>query len=195
MPVSSSQRSWWRAVLAACLLSLSTGLSAEPSGLPNVVVILADDLGWNDVGYHGSEIRTPHLDALAAGGVTLGQFHSQPTCTPTRAALMTGKSPQRLGIYRQFAKNAVNGLPETELTLADHFSNAGYQTWLVGKWHLGLARWEFHPNARGFDHFYGHITGGIGYWDHVHGGGLDWQRNGQTVRESGYSTHLLAEEA
>jgi arylsulfatase A-like enzyme len=196
MPDSSDRRNWRPALLAvACLLYVSAGLAAEAAGAPNVVVILADDLGWNDVGYHGSEIRTPNLDALAAAGVTLGQFHSQPTCTPTRAALMTGKSPQRLGIYRQFAKNAANGLPTGEATIADHFRNAGYQTWLVGKWHLGHARQEFHPNARGFDHFYGHVTGGIGYWDHVHGGGLDWQRNGTTLREAGYSTHLLAEEA
>lgn len=195
MPDSSSRRKRWPALLAACLLWVPVGLAAQATRAPNVVIILADDLGWNDVGYHGSEIRTPNLDALAAGGVTLGQFHSQPTCTPTRAALMTGKSPQRLGIYRQFAKNAVSGLPTEEVTLADFFKNAGYQTWLVGKWHLGLARQAFHPNARGFDHFYGHVTGGIGYWDHVHGGGLDWQRNGTTVRETGYSTHLLAEEA
>ena len=162
---------------------------------PNIVLILADDLGWNDVGYHGSEIRTPTLDALAKTGVSLQQYHAQPTCTSTRAALMTGKSPQRLGIYRQFAKYATEGLPAEEKTLADHVKNLGYQTWLVGKWHLGYARQEFHPNSRGFDHFYGHVTGGIGYWDHVHGGGYDWQRNGQTVREDGYTTHLLASEA
>ncbi|MEM9620747.1 MAG: arylsulfatase [Pseudomonadota bacterium] len=176
-------------------MTISAAAVAAAPGPPNIVVILADDLGWRDVGYHGSEISTPHLDALAAGGVILNQFHSQPTCTPTRAALMTGKSPQRLGIYRQFAKNSTEGLPVTERTLADHLRQAGYQTWLVGKWHLGHARQEFHPNARGFDHFYGHVTGGIGYWDHVHGGGLDWQRNGTTVREDGYTTDLLTREA
>ncbi|MEM7218635.1 MAG: arylsulfatase [Pseudomonadota bacterium] len=175
----------------------SSGLCADTTqgARPNVVVILADDLGWNDVGYHGSDIRTPNLDALAANGVVLDQFHSQPTCTPTRAALMTGKSPQRLGIYRQFAKNADRGLPASEQTLADHFRAAGYQTWMVGKWHLGHAAQHLLPNARGFEHFYGHVTGGIGYWDHVHGGGLDWQRNGVTVREVGYSTRLLTQEA
>ncbi len=162
---------------------------------PNVVIVLADDLGWNDVGYHGSEISTPRLDALAGAGVVLQQFHAQPTCSPTRAALMTGKSPMRLGVYRQFAKNSVAGLPLQELTLADRFKQAGYQTFMTGKWHLGHASRAYQPNARGFDHFYGHVTGGIGYWDHVHGGGLDWQRNGSTVREEGYSTRLLADEA
>ena len=114
--------------------------SAALAETPNIVIILADDLGWNDVGYHGSEIRTPSLDELATNGIVLQQFHSQPTCTPTRAALMTGKSPQRLGIYRQFAKNSDQGLPTSEQTIADHLKGAGYQTWLVGKWHLGHAK-------------------------------------------------------
>lgn len=186
-----------RAAWFGCCMALSfasAALGSTQTG-PNIVLILADDLGWNDVGYHGSEISTPNIDALAAQGVVLNQFHSQPTCTPTRAALMTGKSPQRMGIYRQFAKISTEGLPVSEKTLADHLRAAGYQTWLTGKWHLGHSRAEFHPNARGFDHFYGHVTGGIGYWDHVHGGGLDWQRNGRTLREEGYSTHLIAEEA
>ncbi len=191
MRASSNRRMTKAATLLACLFYVGSA-TATP---PNVVLILADDLGWNDVGYHGSEIRTPTLDNLAANGVVLNQFHSQPTCTPTRAVLLTGKSPQRLGIYRQFAKNSTSGLPPAERTIADHLRRAGYQTWLVGKWHLGHARQEFHPNARGFDHFYGHVTGGIGYWDHVHGGGLDWQRNGTTLREEGYSTHLLTSEA
>ena len=183
-------------VLSRLILTSITAICAiSASAQPNVVLILADDLGWNDVGYHGSEIRTPTLDALAASGVTFEQYHSQPTCTSTRAALMTGKSPQRLGIYRQFAKYATEGLPTGEQTLADYLKKQSYQTWLVGKWHLGYARQEFHPNSRGFDHFYGHVTGGVGYWDHVHGGGYDWQRNGQTVREDGYTTHLLADEA
>ena len=173
---------------------LARAVLAESSA-PNVVIVLADDLGWNDVGYHGSEIRTPTLDALASQGVVLNQYHSQPTCSPTRAALMTAKSPQRLGVYRQFAKYATQGLPVSEKTMADRLKAVGYQTWLVGKWHLGYAKWAYHPNARGFDTFYGHVTGGIGYWDHVHGGGLDWQRNGESLREEGYSTRLLAAEA
>ena len=178
-------------ILLLLLATSRMGVAAPP----NVVLILADDLGWNDVGFHGSEIRTPTLDTLAANGVSFEQYHAQPTCTATRAALMTGKSPQRLGIYRQFAKYATEGLPVNEKTLADHLQAQGYQTWLVGKWHLGYARQAFHPNSRGFDHFYGHVTGGVGYWDHVHGGGYDWQRNGKTAREPGYTTHLLAEEA
>ena len=181
--------------LSRQLLLLATLGATSSFAQTNIVLILADDLGWNDVGYHGSEIRTPHLDALAASGMRLEQFHTQPTCTPTRAALMTGKSPQRLGIYRQFAKYATAGLPVHEKTLADYLQLEGYQTWLVGKWHLGYAHQKYHPNARGFDHFYGHVTGGVGYWDHVHGGGYDWQRNGHTARDAGYATHLLTDEA
>ncbi len=149
MPASSERRgSQHSAARFGCLLVLSFASAALGSTQPgpNIVLILADDLGWNDVGYHGSEISTPNIDALAAQGVVLNQFHSQPTCTPTRAALMTGKSPQRMGIYRQFAKISTEGLPVGEKTLADHLRAAGYQTWLTGKWHLGHSRAEFHPN-------------------------------------------------
>jgi arylsulfatase A-like enzyme len=160
-----------------------------------VVIILADDLGWRDVGYHGSEIATPRLDALAADGVVLDRFYAQPTCSPTRAALMTGKAPLRLGVVAPLSKNNPTGLPLGERLLPERLREAGYQTFLTGKWHLGHRHRDYLPTSRGFDHFYGHATGGIGYWDHVHGGGLDWQRNGETLREEGYSTHLIADEA
>jgi arylsulfatase A-like enzyme len=158
------------------------------------VIIMADDLGWNDVGYHGSEIRTPNIDRLAAGGVILDRFYAQPTCSPTRAALMTGKAPLRLGIQAPLSKNNPRGLPLTETILPQYLKQAGYQTALVGKWHLGSRDKRYHPNARGFDHFYGNLTGGIGFWDHVHGGGYDLQRNGVTSRDDGYITHLLRDE-
>ena len=164
---------------------------AEP---PHVVLIVADDLGWNDVGYHGSEIYTPHIDQLAAEGVELNRFYAQTSCSPTRAGLLSGKSPQSLGIYSPFSKLIPTGLPLGEKLMPEYFRDAGYQTFLVGKWHLGFRQPAYRPTSRGFDHFYGNLTGGIGYWDHVHGGGLDWQRNGVTLREEGYSTHLLAAE-
>lgn len=168
---------------------------AAINGTPNIVIIMADDLGWNDVGYHGSEIRTPILDRLAADGVELDRFYAQPTCSPTRAALMTGKSPLRLGIAAPLSKNNPTGLPIEETTLAERLKARGYQTALVGKWHLGARHRAYLPNARGFDHFYGHTTGGVGFWDKVHGGGYDLQRNGKTTRDDGYLTHLLADEA
>ncbi|MEM1236227.1 MAG: arylsulfatase [Pseudomonadota bacterium] len=168
---------------------------AAPATPPNIVLIVADDLGWRDVGYNGSEIATPVMDGLAAEGVALTRFYAQPTCTPTRAALMTGKSPMRLGISNPLSKNNPTGLPITETTLAERLGDAGYQTALVGKWHLGARNLDYHPNARGFDHYYGNLTGGVGYWDKVHGGGYDWQRNGVSVRDDGYATRLLADEA
>ena len=162
---------------------------------PNILLIVADDLGWNDVGYHGSEIQTPTIDRLAKEGVELNRFYVHPTCSPTRSALMTGKAPLRLGVLTPLGKNNELGLPLTETTMAEYFQKNGYQTSLVGKWHLGRFKKEYWPNNRGFDHFYGYLTGGAGHYDHVHGGGLDWQRNGKSIRETGYTTHLLTDEA
>ena len=108
---------------------------------------------------------------------------------------MTGKSPMRLGINRPISKNQKLGLPLNQTILPEYLARAGYQSLMVGKWHLGHASPEYLPNARGFEYFYGHIMGGIGYWDHNHGGGHDWQRNGTTIREKSYSTHLMADDA
>ncbi|MEM1156051.1 MAG: arylsulfatase [Pseudomonadota bacterium] len=167
----------------------------NPVEPPNIIIILADDLGWRDVGYNLGEIATPVIDRLARSGVILNRFYVQPTCSPTRAALLTGRSPLRMGITGPLTKNNPTGLPLNESTTADYLRKAGYQTALIGKWHLGARDLAYHPNARGFDHFYGHVTGGIGYYNKTHGGGYDWQRNGNTVREDGYATHLLAKEA
>lgn len=170
-------------------------LPSDPANPPNIVIIMADDLGWSDVGYHGSEIRTPNLDRLAAEGVELNRFYAHPTCSPTRASLMTGKSPVRLGVVAPLGKNNPTGLPIEEVTLADRLRERGYQTALIGKWHLGGRNAKYVPTARGFDHFYGNLMGGIGFWDHVHGGGYDLQRNGETLRSDEYITHLTSAEA
>ncbi|MCP3984754.1 MAG: arylsulfatase [bacterium] len=188
---------------SACLWVGPTSLARaadEPvagtaSGPPHIVLIVADDLGWNDVGFHGSEIETPRLDQIASDGIELDRFYAQTTCSPTRTALMTGKSPARLGITRPIAKLDPGGLPIEETLLPEYLRRAGYQTFMSGKWHLGHGEQRYFPHRRGFDHFYGHVTGGIGYWDHNHGGGHDWQRNGVTVREPGYSTQLITDEA
>ncbi len=172
------------------------GTAGEPaSAPPNVVLIMADDLGWNDVGFHGSEISTPHIDTIATEGIRLERFYVQPICSPTRAAVMTGKSPARLGIVQPISKLDPTGLPLDEKILPQYLAAVGYQALMVGKWHLGHRQRRYFPHARGFEHFYGHVTGGIGYWDHNHGGGHDWQRNGVTVREEGYATRLIADEA
>ena len=130
---------------------------------PNVVIVLADDMGYHDVSYHGSKVKTPTIDRLAARGAKLTQFYTQPSCSPTRASLMTGKSAVALGITLPIAKIATKGLPQSETLMPQHFKAAGYQTFLVGKWHLGHATKAMTPNARGFDHFYGYLTGGVGH--------------------------------
>lgn len=190
------QRNFYDEPLA--LAEHSQAANAQPVALasaPNIVIIMADDLGWNDVGYHGSEIQTPNLDQLAQNGVELDRFYAHPTCSPTRASLMTGKSPVRLGVLAPLSKNNLQGLSLEETTLAERLKQKGYQTALTGKWHLGGRNAKYTPNARGFDYFYGNLMGGIGFWDHVHGGGYDLQRNGKVVREEGYITHLTAKDA
>ncbi len=178
--------------LLLCTFVFSDRTLAEP---PNIVLIVADDMGWKDVGYNGSEIRTPNIDALAAGGVRLNNFYVHPTCSPTRASLMTGQSPRRHGINHAIAKISEGSLPLSLKLLPEYMAEAGYESVMVGKWHLGHATTAMLPMARGFEQVYGHYTGGVGYWDHVHGGGLDWHRNGKALREAGYATHLQAEEA
>ncbi|MEM6347047.1 MAG: arylsulfatase [Bacteroidota bacterium] len=179
-------------LFAGLLLQAQDSLSQAP---PNVILIVVDDMGWNDVSYHGSEIQTPTLDRLAREGVELNRFYVHSACTPTRSSLLTGKTALRLGVINPIGKNNVRGLPLSEKIMPQYFKDKGYATHLVGKWHLGRYQKEYWPYNRGFDHFYGYLTGGIGHYNHVHGGSLDWQRDGQTIVEEGYSTHLLTDEA
>ncbi|MFN7937753.1 MAG: arylsulfatase [Bryobacteraceae bacterium] len=163
---------------------------------PNVVVLLADDLGWADVGFHGSDIRTPNIDRLAKEGTQLDRFYSFPVCSPTRSAFMTGRTPMRLGLgYTVIRPWSSYGLPLEEHTIAQSFQAAGYQTAMAGKWHLGHAQRRFFPMERGFEHQYGHFNGAIDYYTHVRDGGLDWNRDGKTLEEEGYSTDLIGAEA
>ncbi len=162
---------------------------------PNVVILVADDMGWGDVGYHGSEIKTPNLDKLVAEGVELDRFYAFPVCSPTRAAMMTGRSPLRFGITAPLGRSRP-GPPLDERFLPQSFRAAGYQTLMSGKWHLGGADGEL-PQERGFDHFYGFVGGVTEYYTRQDGrrGRGDWQRNGERVSDRGYSTDLLAAEA
>ena len=164
---------------------------------PNVVIILTDDLGWGDVSYHGSHIPTPNIDQLAKDGMELNRFYSNPVCSPTRASLLTGLHIFNHGVVRPFMNPAAEqtGMPPELKIMPQYFKEAGYQTALSGKWHLGSAKEEFWPSNRGFETSYGHMTGGIGYFDHTAAGRLDWHRNESTLREEGYSTVLIANEA
>lgn len=180
-------------------LSLLAGLlltQAEPPPRPHIVFILADDLGWKDVGWHGSEIRTPQLDRLAAAGVRLEQFYVQQVCSPTRASLMTGRYPMRYGLQVDVVRpNATYGLTLEERMLPQALREAGYATRMVGKWHLGSFDEKYWPGARGFDHHYGHLFGAIDYFSHLRDKKLDWYRDGKQLVEEGYSTDLLGAEA
>jgi arylsulfatase A-like enzyme len=163
---------------------------------PHIVILLADDLGWADVGYHGGGIPTPHIDALAASGVRLEHFYVWPVCSPTRAALLTGRYPIRYGLQGGVVvPHATFGLPVEERTLAAALREVGYRTAIVGKWHLGHAAPQYLPLRRGFDHQYGHYNGQVGYYSHRRLGGLDWHRDGVPLEEEGYATELVGREA
>ncbi len=170
-------------------------VAAEPAR-PNIVFLLADDLGSYDVSWRGSEIKTPNLDKLALAGARLEQFYVLPVCSPTRAALMTGRYPMRHGLQVSVVRPwAQYGLPLEERTLPAALHDAGYQTALVGKWHLGHFRPEYLPTRRGFDRQYGHYNGALDYFTHIRDEGLDWHRDDRENHDEGYSTHLLAREA
>ncbi|MEM1110526.1 MAG: sulfatase-like hydrolase/transferase [Pseudomonadota bacterium] len=181
------------AALLSCLLS-GYALGAER---PNVIVMVADDLGWADVGFHGGDIDTPSLDRLAAEGAELHRFYTTPICSPTRAALMTGRNPMRLGVaYGVIMPWDNTGIHPDEHFMPESFLAAGYQTAMVGKWHLGHSQQTFHPNNRGFEHFYGHLHTEVGFYPpFANQGGKDFQRNGVSINDEGYETFLLGDEA
>src|SRR5262245_19427623 len=182
--------------LLASLCFLLFNSSVPAADRPNIVFLLADDLGWSDVGFHGSEIKTPNIDKLASGGAKLEAFYVQPVCSPTRAALMTGRYPMRhglqVGVVRPWAQY---GLPLEERTLPQELAEAGYFTAICGKWHLGHFQKAYLPTARGFSHQYGHYNGALDYFTHIRDGGFDWHRNDQVCRDEGYTTELLGSEA
>lgn len=191
-------------VLATILSARGLHAADGKPSRPHIVYLLADDLGWADVGYHAQArggrtdetIKTPNLDRLAAQGTKLEQFYVQSLCTPTRTALMTGKYPFRLGLHVGVVRPwAQYGVPLEERLLPQALSEAGYETAIVGKWHLGHFEPAYLPTRRGFLHQYGHYNGAIDYLTHERDGGLDWHRNDKALREEGYSTHLLADEA
>ena len=177
------------------LLAL-TALVAPAAALaqPDVVLIVADDLGFGDVGYNGSDIRTPHLDRLAAEGVVLDRFYSTPRCSPSRAGLLTGRYPIRMRINEAIGRADTVGIQPAEVTLAEALHGAGYETAMVGKWHLGVACHQ-HPMQNGFDSFVGMLGGGANYFHRGAGATLDWWRGLRPDSSAGYTTDLIAEEA
>jgi arylsulfatase A-like enzyme len=174
-----------------------SAVGARPPSKPNIVHIVADDLGWKDVGFNGcADIKTPNIDALSAGGAKFTQFYVQPMCTPTRACLMTGRYPFRYGLQTAVIPSvSAYGLDLTEWTMPQCLKEAGYKTAIIGKWHLGHADKKYWPKQRGFDYQYGAMIGELDYFTHDEHGVLDWFRDNEPVREEGYTTTLLGKDA
>jgi arylsulfatase A-like enzyme len=183
------------AVLAA-MLSIPAAADAQDKK-PNIIHIVADDLGWKDVGFNGcQDIKTPNVDALAAGGAKFTQFYVQPMCTPTRAAIMTGRYPFRYGLQTIVIPGPAGyGLDTSEWLMPQCLKEAGYTTAIIGKWHLGHGNTKYWPKQRGFDYQYGAMIGELDYYTHSDFGVLDWFRDNKPVKEEGYTTQLLGADA
>ena len=180
------------AALAACLGSARLAAAERP----HIVYIVSDDQGWKDVGFHGSDIKTPNLDALAAGGVKLERFYALPMCTPSRAALLTGRYPHRYGLQTLVIPSAAGyGLPTDEYILPQALKETGYRTAIVGKWHLGHGDRKYWPRQRGFDVQYGPLLGEIDYFTHSAHDVRDWFRDNEPIVEEGYVTQLIGKNA
>ncbi|XP_047351351.1 arylsulfatase J isoform X1 [Vespa velutina] len=170
---------------------------------PNIIFILADDLGWNDVGFHGSgQIPTPNIDALAYSGLLLDKYYVTPICTPSRSALMTGKYPIHNGMQHGVLKGAEpRGLPLNEKILPEYLQDLGYSTHIIGKWHLGFYKKEYTPTYRGFNSHVGYWSGHQDYFDHTAVEepywGLDMRRDMKAAWElhGQYSTDVFTQEA
>ena len=172
--------------------ALADRTSGKPSAAPNILVIMADDLGWNGVGFHQDSAPTPNLNRLAREGMEMSRFYTYPVCSPSRAAFLTGVNPRRFGIVDALNPNQA-GIPANTQTLPATLRAAGYRTSLIGKWHLGE---QNPPLSCGFEHFYGCMGPQIDYFAHTGPRGTaDWQRDGKPLNETGYSTDLLADEA
>lgn len=165
----------------------------ETQSKPNVLIILADDMGFGDIGYNGSEIATPNLDQMALDGMKLDRNYVYPVCSPTRAALLSGQSPLPMGITGPIDDYA--SLPSDLKLMPEYFKDLGYQTHMIGKWHLGLSETSAWPTAKGFDSYYGFLGGWIDFYTHVFATRRDWQRDGVTVNEEGHATDLMTDEA
>lgn len=180
--------------LGMVLMSMSINAMERP----NIIMILSDDHGSKDFGFRGGNVDTPVLDRLFHEGRTLNRFYVQPQCTPSRAAFITGRYPVRYGMhYGVVLPHSQWGLPSSEVTLPEVLRDEGYQTAMIGKWHLGHAEESMLPENRGFDYFFGNYNGSLDYFKHEFPGGRghDLHENRQTVYLDGYITEVYGEKA
>lgn len=180
--------------LLLCTACSENNQKPIPPAQPNIVFIIADDLGWADVEFNGGNVPTPNLNRLRNEGIELRQHYVAPVCSPTRAGFLTGRYWSRFGITTPMN---TRGLPFKTVTVSRALGEAGYNTALIGKWHLG-SRPEWGPNHFGFHHSYGSLAGGVTPWSHFYKKGpysTTWHRNEALIMEEGYVTDLLVEEA
>lgn len=183
--------------VGAVLFTAGCSQAPEPAqqSKPNIVFVLADDQGWADMGYNGSEIRTPNLDELARTGVRLDQHYVHPVCSPTRAALVTGRYPSRFGILGPISGDSKQQLPMDVATVPRVLSSQGYVSHLSGKWHLALSA-DRGPTKYGFNTSYGYLHGQIDPYTHRYKfGDATWHRNEVLFEEEGHATDLITAEA
>ncbi len=182
-----------------CAAFLTANVNGDELSPPNIVLITADNLGYGDVGCYGNrEVKMPNIDRLAGEGVRCIDFYTaSPTCTVSRASLLTGRYPQRHGLTYQLPGLQGNygiGLRHSEVLLPQLLKPKGYSTACFGKWNIGFAKGS-RPTERGFDEFFGHASGNIDYYQHLYNGWLDMHRGTEAVRVDGYSTDLFADAA
>lgn len=162
---------------------------------PNILVIVSDNQGWQDIGYNNSKIATPTLDHLMTTGVRLNHFYVYSMCSPTRVGFISGRAPSRYGIHGAIGQRSRQALPPTTVTIADSLKAQGYETGIRGKWHLGL-RPEVGPLQYGFDSSYGYLHGQIDKLTHLYkNGDRSWHRNDKFIDEEGHSLDLITADA
>lgn len=194
-PVLNRGRSIRAAITAMMMVGGAVAVrAAPPAEKPNILIFLSDDQGWNDVGWHNPMVKTPQLDRICRESLRLDQQYVCPMCTPTRAALMTGRFPTRFGISDAQNEQA---LRIGTVTMASALKEAGYDTALIGKWHLGSSA-DWGPQHFGFDYSYGSLAGGCGPYSHLYKAGKfahTWHRNGSLIADEGHVTDLIGREA